>query len=89
MEVCHDKIGYDKRVVWKNEYQSGINRVLDGSTNKVLSKGEIKSIREAIATISKWDNIKKAGCASLPAGNATVSFKKMDSIRKIKNTFVA
>lgn len=64
----------------RNDAKTNINRVLDGSTNKVLSKGEIKSIRESIATISKWDNIKKAGCASLPAGNATVSFKKMNGI---------
>lgn len=69
-----------KEEIKRNDAKTNINRVLDGSTNKVLSKGEIKSIREAIATISKWDNIKKAGCASLPAGNATVSFKKMDGI---------
>lgn len=69
-----------KEEIKRNDARTNINRVLDGSTNKVLSKGEIKSIREAIATISKWDNIKKAGCASLPAGNATVSFKKMDGI---------
>lgn len=69
-----------KEEIKRNDAKTNINRVLDGSTNKVLSKGEIKSIREAIATVSKWDNIKKAGCASLPAGNATVSFKKMDGI---------
>lgn len=69
-----------KEEIKRNDAKTNINRVLDSSTNKVLSKGEIKSIREAIATISKWDNIKKAGCASLPAGNATVSFKKMDGI---------
>lgn len=43
-----------KEEIKRNDAKTSINRVLDGSANQVLSKGEIKSIREAIATISKW-----------------------------------
>ena len=77
-----------KEEIKRNDAKTSINRVLDGSANQVLSKGEIKSIREAIATISKWDNIKKAGSASLPAGNATVSFKKMDGILRTAGIYM-
>lgn len=77
-----------KEEIKRNDAKTSINRVLDGSANQVLSKGEIKSIREVIAIISKWDNIKKAGVASLPAGNATVSFKNMDSVLRAAGIFI-
>ncbi len=44
-----------KEEIKRNDAKTSINRVLDGSANQVLSKGEIKSIREVIAIISKWD----------------------------------
>lgn len=77
-----------KEEIKRSDARININRVLDSSANLALSKSEIKSIREVIATISKWDNIKKAGNTSLPAGNATVSFKKMDSILRIAGIYI-
>lgn len=77
-----------KEEIKRIDAKTNINMVLDSSTNQVLSKGEIKNIRETIATISKWDNIKKAGIASLPAGNATVSFKNMDGILRTAGIYM-
>ena len=69
-----------KEEIERSDAKTSINRILDGSANRILSKKELKDIRASITTISKWDNIKKAGISSLPSGNATSSFKNMDKV---------
>lgn len=71
-----------KEKIARNDAKTNINRVLDNSDTQFLSDTELREICASIRTISKWDTIKKAGVASLPAGNATASFKRLDNLLK-------
>ena len=77
-----------KEEIERSEAKTSINRILDGSANRFLSKKELKDIRALITTISKWDNIKKAGISSLPAGNATTSFKNIDRVLRLGGLYM-
>lgn len=72
----------------RNSAKAAINQVIDSSTNAELSNREIKSIREVISTISKWDNLKSAGTTALPAGNATASYKTIDQLLKSVGIYI-
>lgn len=77
-----------KEFINRNEARTLINEVLNASSNKELYSGEIKSIREAIRTTSKWDGIKASGVAAIPAGYATTSFNAMDAILREKGIYI-
>ena len=62
-----------KEKINRNDAKTTINRVLDASENRELSNREIKDIRSAISTISKWDALKSSGISAIPAGDATVA----------------
>ena len=68
--------------------KNDINRVLDSSNNSELSMEEIKNISDIIKTISKWDGIKHGGVQSIPAGNATSSFNRLNQVLKDHNVFI-
>lgn len=67
-----------KEKIKRSEAKTIINGILEGSKAQDLSAKEIKGIQDAVRTISKWDGLKKGGTATLPAGDATKSFKDMD-----------
>ena len=67
-----------KETIKRSEAKTIINGILEASKAQDLSSKEIKSIQDAVRTISKWDGLKKGGTATLPAGDATKSFKTMD-----------
>lgn len=77
-----------KEEIERSDAKTNINRILDGSANRILSRKELKDIRNSITPISKWDNIKKAGTPSLPAGNATNSFENMDRILRMAGIYM-
>ena len=77
-----------KETVDRNAAKATIMQILDNRGNKDLSNYEIKGIREAISTISKWDGIKKSGVSALPAGNATTSFGKINQILKDNGMYI-
>lgn len=77
-----------KEKINRNSAKAAINQVIDSSTNAELSNREIKSIREVISTISKWDNLKSAGTTALPAGNATASYKTIDQLLKSVGIYI-
>ncbi|MBR5279291.1 MAG: ATP-binding protein [Clostridia bacterium] len=68
--------------------KTSINQVLDSSTNTDLSNREIRSIKEAISIISKWDSLKSAGSNALPSGNATTSYKNIDQLLRSVGIFI-
>ena len=53
-------------------------RVIEANTEKELSKDEIKRIREIVSTESKWNILKRAGKAAIPAGDATKAYDRME-----------
>ena len=65
-----------------------ISQILDGASTQYLSSKEIKSIRETISTISKWDGIKKTGEAAIPAGDATVAFKRLKQTLQLHGIYL-
>ncbi len=69
-----------KEKIERNDAKTSINRVLNASDNPFLSNKELEQIHDSIKTISKWYNIKKSGVFSLPAGDATTSFKNLDKV---------
>ena len=77
-----------KEFINRNEARTLINEVLNASSNKELYSGEIKSIREAIRTTSKWDGIKASGVTAIPAGYATTSFNAIDAILREKGIYI-
>ena len=77
-----------KESINRNDAKTAINRILESSNSNCLSNNEIREIRTIIKTISKWENIKTAGIAALPAGNATVSYNKMNEILNKNGIFV-
>lgn len=77
-----------KEKVNRNTAKVTINQILDSGSNADLSNREVKDIREAISTISKWDGIKHSGVAAIPAGNATASFRNMDQLLRARGVFI-
>lgn len=77
-----------KEKVNRTQAKAIINQVLDGSQTQELSKSEIKEIREAINTVSKWDNIKTFGVVGLPAGDSKSAYDRMDSLLRSKGIFI-
>ena len=77
-----------KENVNRNTAKTIINQILDGSNNVNLSNREVKDIREAISTTSKWDGVKHSGVAAIPAGNATASFRNIDQVLREQGVYV-
>lgn len=77
-----------KEKIGRNNAKAIINKVLDTSTAPDLSNSEIKDIRAAISTISKWDALKKLGISAIPAGDATLAFKRMEQILRANGIYV-
>ena len=77
-----------KEKINRNSAKMVINQVLEGSKDIELSKAEIKSIREAISTISKWEGLKLAGATAIPAGNATASFNTINQRLKSVGVYI-
>lgn len=77
-----------KEKINRNDAKTTINRVLDASANRELSNREIKEIRTAISTISKWDALKSSGIPAIPAGDATVAFRRMEQILRENGIYI-
>lgn len=77
-----------KEKVSRTEARTSINTILDRLQNSELTSKEIRGIRDAVSTISKWENIKAAGVAAIPSGNATASYKKLDELLKSVGIFI-
>lgn len=77
-----------KEKINRNDAKTTINRVLDASENRELSNREIKDIRSAISTISKWDALKFSGISAIPAGDATVAFRKLEQILRKNGIYI-
>ena len=77
-----------KEKINRNSAKAAITQVLDRSSNPELSPREIKDIREAISTISKWEAVKSAGVTAFPSGNATASFRSLDQILKNAGIYI-
>ena len=77
-----------KEKINRNDAKTTINRVLDASENRELSNCEIKDIRSAISTISKWDALKASGISAIPSGDATVAFKKLEQILRKNGIYI-
>lgn len=77
-----------KERINRNDAKTTINRVLDASANRELSNREIKEIRTAISTISKWDTLKSSGIPAIPAGDATIAFRRMEQILRTNGIYI-
>ena len=65
-----------------------IDRILDARKDQYLSEREIKSIQDEVKVISRWKAIKTGGRDSLPAGNATNAFKRLDNALKAVGIYI-
>lgn len=77
-----------KEKINRNEARTTINRIIDNSHTQDLSSQEIKEIRNAIKTISKWDSIKSGGIISIPAGDATSAFNNLNNILQENGIYI-
>lgn len=72
----------------RNDAKTTIDRIIDNSRAQDLSSKEIKEIRNAIRTISKWDSIKSGGVNSIPAGDATSAFNNLNNILQENGIYI-
>lgn len=77
-----------KEQINRNDTKTTINRIIDNSQAQNLSTREIKEIRNAIRTISKWDSIKSGGVNSIPAGDATSAFNNLNNILQKNGIYI-
>jgi energy-coupling factor transporter ATP-binding protein EcfA2 len=72
------------RVNAKND----INRLLDSSNSNELSDAEIKEINGIVKKISKWDGIKYGGKLSIPAGDATNAYNRLERVFRDNHIYI-
>lgn len=77
-----------KEKVNRNDAKTTISRVLDASADPDLSNREIKDIRIAVSTVSKWDALKSSGIPAIPAGDATAAFMRMEQILRSSGIYI-
>lgn len=77
-----------KERINRSNARAEINRVLDSANDDNLSNGEINKIRDIVKTISKWDIIKHGGKQSIPAGDATNAYNRLDCIFREHNIYI-
>ena len=73
-----------------NRYQAKIriDQIINSSKAQDLSNRELKEIRNAIKSTSKWDSIKSAGVNAIPPGDATSAFKQLDLILQENGIYI-
>lgn len=73
-----------------NRYQAKIriDQIINSSKDQDLSNRELKEIRNAIKSTSKWDSIKSAGVNAIPPGDATSAFKQLDLILQENGIYI-
>ena len=77
-----------KEKIVRSTAKVNIDRVLDAKKDQYLSGKEIESIQNEVKVISKWKAIKSGGVASLPAGDATNAFKRLDNTLKAAGIYI-
>ena len=77
-----------KERIIRSTAKVNIDRVLDAKQDQYLSGKEIESIQNEVKVISKWKAIKSGGVASLPAGDATNAFKRLDNTLKAAGIYI-
>lgn len=73
-----------------NRYQAKIriDQIINSSKAQDLSNRELKEIRNAIKSTSKWDSIKSSGVNAIPPGDATSAFKQLDLILQENGIYI-
>lgn len=77
-----------KEKIRRDAVSACIQRICENANKEYLSSNEIKEIKASVNIISKWDGIKKGGISTLPAGNATLEYKKMDNLLNSVGIFI-
>lgn len=77
-----------KEQITRVSAKTGINYILDNSNAPNLSGKEISAIQKEISTISKWKNIKVAGKAGIPAGDATKAYNDLEHELQLHGIFI-
>ena len=77
-----------KEKIVRSTAKVNIDRVLDAKKDQYLSGKEIESIQNEVKVISKWKAIKSGGVASLPAGDATNAFRRLDNTLKAAGIYI-
>lgn len=77
-----------KEQISRNDIKTTIDRILNSSTDKYLSKKELGDIRDAISTTSKWETLKKYGIIAIPQGDSTNAFKRIDAVLRTNHIYI-
>lgn len=77
-----------KEKINRDAAKACIIQILNNSNSTDLSAKEIENIRDAISTVSKWVNIKKAGTSAIPAGDPAISFHKMEQLLRENQIYI-
>ena len=77
-----------KENIKRAEAKLVIDKVLNASSELILSQEEIKQIQDSVKIVSKWTGIKSGGKHALPAGDATKSFQRLDETFRNHNIYI-
>jgi len=77
-----------KEKIARTEARATILSIIDSKAEKELSSAEINAIKSSVKISSKWDNLKASGVASLPAGDATAAFNRLDRILRDNGVYL-
>ena len=70
-------INPSQSILKRNDIRDRLNQIIDKDNSVNLSTDEIKRLKEALHSPSKWDDIKKYGENAIPRGNAFESYKRV------------
>lgn len=71
-----------KESVNRNNFKTIVEQILGASTNRDLSKQEVKDISKELRNISKWAPLKESGISAIPSGDATTAFGRINQALK-------
>jgi len=88
VRILSSNLHSQKENIVRADAKNEIERVINSSDEVNLSSDEIRRIQTIIKTTSKWDGIKHGGKHSIPAGDATNAFNRLDAIFRNHHIYI-
>ena len=88
INIISSNLHSSKESINRNSVKIQIDQVINSSTNKELSKKEIEQIHDILKITSKWTVIKHGGKSSIPAGDATNAYNRLEQILNMNHVYL-
>lgn len=88
LRILSSNLHSPKEKIDRDIAKNDIDRVINASNSSNLTSSEIKQIQEIVKTTSRWEGIKHGGKQSIPAGDATNAFNRLDTIFREHHIYI-